>query len=97
MIARVSTLLGLFMMATPDLYLSFKKIWRTFGTAFEDETLDRLYNDLSPGSFSDDVLRHGVNLGVLPVVGVQWNDLGEPHRVLETLDRMGIRQAWQAA
>lgn len=71
------------MMATPDLYLSFKKIWRTFGTAFEDETLDRLYNDLSPGSFSDDVLRHGVNLGVLPVVGVQWNDLGEPHRVLK--------------
>jgi mannose-1-phosphate guanylyltransferase len=68
MVARVSTLLGLFMIALPNLYLSFKKIRSTFGTVFEYETLQRLYNDLPSTSFSDDVLmRNGVNLGVLPV------------------------------
>ncbi len=86
------------MIALPNLYLSFRKVRVTFGTVFEDETLQRLYNDLPSSSFSDDVLmRNGVNLGVLPVAGIQWNDLGEPHRVIETLDRLGIRQPWQAA
>ncbi len=97
-VARVSTLLGLFMIALPKLYLSFARIRGTLGTVFEQETLRRLYDDLPCSSFSDDVLmKNGVNLGVLPVVGVQWNDLGEPHRVIETLDRLGVRPAWQAA
>ena len=97
-VARASTLLGLFIIALPNLYLSFKKVQATFGTNLEDETIRRLYASLSTTGFSDDVLvRHGVNLGVLPVAGVHWNDLGEPHRVLETLHRLGIRHVWQAA
>jgi mannose-1-phosphate guanylyltransferase len=97
-VARVSTLLGLFIIALPDLYLSFKKVRSAFGTPFEEETLRRLYNDLPSSSFSDEVLvRHGINLGVLPVAGIWWSDLGEPHRVIETLERLGMRQPWQAA
>jgi len=97
-VARASTLLGLFMIALPDLYLSFKKVQATFGTAFEEGTILRLYDDLSTTSFSDDVLvGHGINLGVLPVTGVRWNDLGEPHRVIATLQILGIRPVWQAA
>jgi mannose-1-phosphate guanylyltransferase len=93
-VGRASTLLGLFIVAMPDLYLSFRNIQATFGTRFEDEASRRLYDDLSPSSFSDDVLvRHGLNLGVLPVTGVRWKDLGEPRRVLETLRQLGTRTA----
>jgi mannose-1-phosphate guanylyltransferase len=93
-VARASTMLGLFIVAMPDLYLSFRNIQATFGTRFEDEASRRLYDDLSPSSFSDDVLvRHGLNLGVLPVTGVRWKDLGEPSRVLETLRQLGTRTA----
>ncbi len=97
-VARASTLLGLFIIAMPKLYGSFKNVRTTFGTVREEETIERLYRDLPVSSFSDDVLmRHGVNLGVIPVAGVQWNDLGEPHRVIETLRHLGIQPAWQAA
>jgi hypothetical protein len=83
------------MIAMPNLYLSFRKVRATFGTVFEEDTVERLYNDLPLSSFSDDVLvRHGVNLGVLPVAGVYWNDLGEPRRVIETMARLGIHHAW---
>jgi mannose-1-phosphate guanylyltransferase len=97
-VARVSTLLGLFMIALPSLYLSFRILQGTFGRTFEADTARRLYEYLTNSSFSDDVLvRHGVNLGVLPVTGVQWNDLGEPHRVVETVHKLGLRPASQAA
>jgi mannose-1-phosphate guanylyltransferase len=97
-VARVSTLIGLFMIAMPSLYRAFEKVRTVFGSVVEDDTVRRLYDRIAPSNFSDDVLtRHGVNLGVLPVDGVQWNDLGEPHRVAETLRRLGIRHAWQAA
>jgi mannose-1-phosphate guanylyltransferase len=97
-VGRVSTLLGLFLIALPGLYASFNQIRGSFGTALEEQTVARLYETLSPSSFSSDVLmRHGVNLGVLPVTGVHWNDLGEPNRVLATLNHLGIQPPWLAA
>ncbi len=98
MVGQLSTLLGLFMVALPNLYLSFKKIQPIFGTTFEDKAVDRLYSDLSSASFSDEVLaRHPVNLAVLPVRSVGWSDLGEQRRVMDTCARIGLRPQWAAA
>ncbi|MGD0288314.1 MAG: sugar phosphate nucleotidyltransferase [Candidatus Binataceae bacterium] len=98
MVGQLSTLLGLFMIALPNLYLSFKKIQTIFGTTFEEKTVERLYSDLGNASFSDEVLaRHPVNLAVLPVRGVEWSDLGEPRRVMDTCARIGLRPQWAAA
>ncbi len=98
LLGRVSTLLGLFIIARPDLYLQFKKVQRAFGTAFEREAVERLYGRLNDTNFSEEVLANrAVNLAVLPVQGVAWNDLGEPHRVMETLTRIGVRPRWAAA
>jgi hypothetical protein len=48
--------------------------------------------------FSSDVLaRVLVNLAVLPVRGVEWSDLGEPARVMDTWTRLGTRPRWAAA
>jgi mannose-1-phosphate guanylyltransferase len=98
MVGRLSTLLGLFMIALPDLYLAFKKVQPTLGTVFEHKTVERLYRDLSDANFSDEVLaRYPVNLAVLPVAGVEWSDLGEPHRVMDMYARIGVRPQWIAA
>jgi len=81
-VARLSTLLGLIMMALPRLYLSFAEVRPTLGTAFEDETIRRLYADLAAADFCAQVLaKFPVNLAVLPVVGVSWSDLGEPRLI----------------
>jgi len=98
MVGELSTLLGLYIIALPNLYLSFRKIQPSFGTTFEEKTVERLYENLGSASFSDQVLaRHPVNLAVLPVRGVEWSDLGEPHRVLETYARIGVRPRWAVA
>jgi mannose-1-phosphate guanylyltransferase len=98
MVGQLSVLLGLFMIALPSLYVSFKKIQPIFGTVFEAETVERLYRGLRSASFPDEVLaRHPVNLAVLPVQGVEWSDLGEPRRVMEVCARLGARPRWAAA
>jgi hypothetical protein len=81
-VGRLSTLVGLFVLATPELYLSFSKIKLSLGTMFEEETVRRLYEDLRTSDFSREVLQSvPPNLSVLPVGNVGWSDLGEPHRV----------------
>jgi mannose-1-phosphate guanylyltransferase len=98
-IGQLSTLLGLFLIALPDLYRTFKKIRAVVGTTFEASTIDRLYDDLHSTGFSEYVLatERPVNLAVLPVQGVNWSDLGEPRRVMEAVMRSGIRPLWAAA
>jgi mannose-1-phosphate guanylyltransferase len=98
MVARVSTLLGLIMMALPQLYAPFAAIRSKLGTPFEDRAVSTLYADLPPLNFSDQVLAsQAVNLAVLPVRGLDWSDLGEPHRVMEVLARTGTTPRWAAA
>lgn len=98
MVGQPSTLLGLFLTALPGLYVAFNKIRPVVGTTFEEETIERLYADLRPTGFSEQVLAEcPVNLAVLPVRGVEWNDLGEPQRVMDTMARVGIRPQWLAA
>ncbi|HVB79366.1 MAG TPA: sugar phosphate nucleotidyltransferase [Candidatus Binataceae bacterium] len=98
MVGRLSTLLGLFLIALPELYLAFNRIRPVIDTAFEEKTLQRVYADLRSTGFSERVLaEHPVNLAVLPVHGVEWSDLGEPRRVMDTIARTGIRPQWLAA
>jgi mannose-1-phosphate guanylyltransferase len=97
-VGQVSTLLSLFVIALPELYRAFNKIRPVVGTTFEEKTIERLYADLRSTGFSERVLaEHPVNLAVLPVRGVDWSDLGDPHRVMDTIARTGIRPQWLAA
>jgi len=98
MVARISTLLAQMMVATPTLYRSFVRIRPRIGTPSEERAVQAVYARLSPANFSEEVLaKYPVNLSVLPVRGVQWSDLGEPHRVMKVLTRLGIRPRWAAA
>ena len=90
-VARVPALLGLIHRAIPDLYYAFDSIRPAMNTFGEAEAVRALYSRFPSTDFSGQVLAPSpVYLAVLPVRGVRWNDLGDPHRVLATqrqLDR----------
>ena len=98
MVARVSTLIDLIMVAMPALYATFSKIRDLLGTAREPGCLERLYQRIPTSSLSNEVLeRYPINLSVLPVHGVEWSDLGEPQRVMAVLSRLGVHPQWEPA
>lgn len=98
MLGRVSTLINLFLVATPGLYVAFNSVRHTFDTGFEAESLSRLYADLPEVNFSSDVLQKcPLSLAVMQVSGVHWSDLGDPRRVEETWALTGSSPASVAA
>lgn len=98
MVAQVSTLIGLIMVALPELFASFFNIDDLLGTAREPDSIENLYRRTPMANFSDEVLqRHPINLGVLPVHGVEWSDRGEPQRVTAVLSRLELHPEWAAA
>ncbi|MBI2157574.1 MAG: hypothetical protein HYU26_11835, partial [Candidatus Rokubacteria bacterium] len=95
MIARVPALLAMTRSAAPDLARRFAAVAPALGTAAEAGAVRALYRRLVPQSFAADVLAsRPANLAVLPVEGVRWSDCGQPRRVIDTLDRLGIEPAW---
>jgi len=97
-VGRVSALLALFIRTMPRLYRAFSTIRPILGTYLEEQTVHRLYQDLSSTDFSREVLESAaVNLAVLPVRNIGWTDLGEPARVTKALYSLGIQQKWATA
>lgn len=97
-VGRVSTLVGMFMIAASPLYFAFAKARPAFNTALERNAVEGLYRDQRPVNFSSQVLqRASLNLAVMPVEGVHWSDLGEAARVMEALARTGERPKWSVA
>ena len=97
-VGQVQTLLGLFALAMPELYVSFSKLRPTLGTLFEEEVIGRFYQSLRSADFSRQVLEPAAHsLSVLPVSNVGWSDLGQPHRLAHAIARCGTRQKEAAA
>lgn len=87
-VAQITALLELFARSLSSLYISFAQLVAFFGTLREKEMIHRLYNNISAVNFSDTVLTEFcAKLLVLPVSDVQWHDLGDPTRVLNTIAR----------
>jgi mannose-1-phosphate guanylyltransferase len=98
MVASVQALLGIMQSAVPRLYDSFARLAPFFGTLAEPELIDRLYERSEEVNFSHQVLAHCPHrLAVLKVTGVRWSDLGEPNRVMASLNTAGIRPHWMDA
>jgi mannose-1-phosphate guanylyltransferase len=98
MVASVQTLLKMMESAVPHLYNSFVRLAAFLGTPHEPKLIGTLYKHLIEVNFSHQVLVHrSERLAVLKVTGVRWNDLGEPRRVMASLNMAGIRPHWAAA
>jgi mannose-1-phosphate guanylyltransferase len=95
MVASVDALLEIIEAATPDLYRSFSCFVPLFGTYAESKAINRLYDRLPEINFSQQILaRCPERLAVLKVNDVVWSDLGEPKRVLASLEIAGVRPPW---
>jgi len=98
MVSSVKALLETIASALPELYRSFSSIRLIITTDAERITVERLYAQLDAVNFSHQVLAlQPQRLAVLRVSGVRWNDLGEPKRVLASLNMAGIRPHWADA
>lgn len=94
-VGRVSTLLALVIIAKPSLSSSFAALRPVLGTDKEQSKAKTLYTELQSVDFSSEILaKVPINLAVLAVHGVEWSDLGEPGRVIETLSRLGMQPRW---
>jgi len=95
MVAAVQALLDIIASAIPELYRSFAALTLLFGTTAEAKAIELLYSHLTDVNFSHQVLAlKPERLAVLKVTGVRWNDLGEPKRVMASLDMAGVRPRW---
>jgi len=92
-VARLSTLLGLFLITLPCLSKTFTAIESELGTSSEQTRVQRLYSRIWPSDFSREVLaRCPINLAMLQVSRVEWSDLGEPQRVIRLFAGRGAVQ-----
>lgn len=91
-VAATATLVDLFARGLLHLYSAFAPIFARLNTPAESNAISELYSCISSSSFSDTILaEHPEHLDMLPVSGVEWNDLGEPSRVMATIGRLGIQ------
>ena len=86
MVGHLQAFLEIIFRTLPGLYHTLFSARETLGSATEAQLLKRLYSEIISANFSREVLaqRPG-DLSVLRVNGVGWTDLGEPQRVVSTL------------
>jgi mannose-1-phosphate guanylyltransferase len=86
MVGRVSAFLSLIRQSFPDLLAPFESMWAAIQPGTEDSALENLFSQIPASNFSHDVLSaYPSGLTVFRVHGLGWTDLGEPERVLSTL------------
>lgn len=97
MVGKVSTFLEIIKRALPELFKMFKAVSVTFGTSAEASAMRELYDWIMDVNFSSEVLETCYEeLFVLRVGDVGWSDWGEPHRVLGTLETLGVKPEWMS-
>jgi mannose-1-phosphate guanylyltransferase len=95
MVASVRALLEMIESAIPELCRSFTCLSPLLGSRGETRAISKLYERIEELNFSHQVLAlRPERLAVVEVTGVQWNDLGEPKRVIASLNMAGIRPHW---
>ena len=95
MITSAHALIDIIASATPALYNAFASAIPFFGTDEEPRRMKKLYALGGEINFSDRVLALvPERLTVLKVSGIKWSDLGEPKRVIASIQRTGARPLW---
>jgi mannose-1-phosphate guanylyltransferase len=96
MVGKVESFLGTFREHLPKMYRMFTT--GSSGGRGEAEGYRSLYDRIDETNFSAEVLEQATDrLLVMRVAGVGWSDWGEPQRVLNSLEGLGVRPAWAAS
>jgi mannose-1-phosphate guanylyltransferase len=98
MVGRVSTFLDMFKQHLPEMFRMFAAASRTFGKQDESAVIRAIYSWIEETNFSSEVLERSADrLMVMRVSDVSWSDWGEPQRVVNTLNTLGVRTKWMQA
>jgi len=92
---RVSMLEATIAEHAPELFGCFEEGLGRAMPVGEEQAFEAVYANLEPVGFSEQVLSKAPsNLAVQVVDDVQWSDLGEPGRLIDTLRTSKCRPAW---
>jgi mannose-1-phosphate guanylyltransferase len=98
MVGRVDTFLSMFEKHLPELFRMFSSAAALFGTSQEKAVVRSIYEWIGEINFSSEVLEKcSEELLVMRVSDVGWSDLGEPERVIGTLNSIGVQPRWLQA
>jgi len=98
MIGKASAFIEMFREHLPPLFRMFSAASRYFGKPNEAAIVRSIYSWIEDANFSSEVLERSCDrLLVTRVSGVSWSDLGEPQRVLGTLNKLGVQTEWMRA
>lgn len=98
MVGKVDAFIAMFAEHQPKMLRMFQAAKTQFGKATEPAVLRAIYTWIRDTNFSTDVLeRSSEMLRVLRVANVGWSDLGEPARVIGTLNTLGVQANWMQA
>ena len=98
MVGKVSTILSMIRRSLPDLFRLFAAALKSKSAAQEKTAMRSVYVWINESNFSTEVLEKcPEELYVMRVGDIAWSDLGEPQRVLGTLNGLGMTPDWMAA
>ena len=79
----------------PGIHAGLERMVQAVRRGARSEAIRRASAALPVGNFSRDVLQNLTPmLAVTTLTGVTWCDWGSPRRVVESLERLGIRPPW---
>lgn len=95
MVGKVDAFLAMFAQHQPKMHRMFQAAATQFGKATETAVVRAIYSWIGETNFSTEVLERSADmLRVLRVANVGWSDLGEPARVIGTLNTLGVQTNW---
>jgi mannose-1-phosphate guanylyltransferase len=94
-VGKASTLVEAGRRRLPDLHLGLERLVQAARRGARPDALRRASLALPRANFSRDILQElpGM-LAVTTLRGVTWCDWGSPHRVIESLEQLGLRPPW---
>jgi mannose-1-phosphate guanylyltransferase len=93
--ARVSVLEAMIAAHAPEMFHSFNEALGRVQDGDEEHASEAVFGKLEPVGFSEHVLSQAPsNLAVQLVDDVWWSDLGEPERLIDTLQTLRSRPTW---
>ena len=94
-VAKARTLVEAGRRCVPRIHSGLERIVHAAGRGARSEAIRRASAALPAGNFSRDILQNLTPvLAVTTLTGVTWCDWGSPRRVVESLERLGIRPSW---
>ncbi len=94
-VAKARTLVEAGRRCVPRIHSGLERMVHAVGRGARTEAIRRVSAAIPVGNFSRDVLQNLTPmLAVTTLTGVTWCDWGSPRRVVESLERLGIRPPW---